>query len=432
MFTTLIVAALTAGATPILRLETTQYTSRATDFYRTGATGADTRVAFAVDESARLRGPLHGKLDFTDAYSGAENWNYLDVREAYVSYRDFSLGRRRFAYTEWEGLWRQGLFEPRFLENKLAPDFAGQTGLFYARDGFVIGALPIFVPDFGPHWEVREGRFNSANPWFHTPVERFNYRGVTNDIAYSVNQPSDAQVLAHPGFIASWRGERARVSYAYKPLPQLLYGFPSRGRFDTATDVMAIEVNVRTLYHQVIAADLNERWGAWRATASIAFEKPDRDRGPEDWTAQQVRDATIVALSASRPLEEEGPRAARLTFAYLGVQGGDAPDRGEFAGRESLFERRYQFVEAYRVEIDKPWRGVFRNALATGAGVTYDRAQNGGVVTLSAALAFSREWRADLRADFLGLLDGPARVTDGFLATYRANDRVALGVNYAF
>lgn len=432
MFTSLIVAALTAQAAPVLRVQTTQYTSRATDYYRPGAAGQDATIGLKLDESRRLAPRLDGRVDLVNTYSGVEKWNYLDVREAYVRYREFSLGRQAHVYTEWERLWGQGVFEPRFLENKLTPDFAGQTGLFYARDGFVIGALPVFIPDFGPHWDVRDGKFVSANPWFHTPVAQFDYRGVTNEIDYSVDRPSDASVLAHPGLIAKWEDANVRVSYAYKPLPQLLYGFPSTGRFDTGREVMNIQVGVRVLYHQVLAADVMDQVGAWRVTGSLALERPDRDSAPVDWTTQQTRDATIVGLSASRPLEVEGPRAARVTLAFLKVDGGDAPDAGDLAGRISLFERRYQYYEAYRVQVEKPWRGWLREPLVTGAAVIYDRAQNGAVFSLTSALAFGRQWRADLRMDMLGLLGGTARVEDGFLATYRANDRVALGVNYAF
>lgn len=432
MFTSLIVATLCAQAAPVLRLQSTQYTSRATEYYRPGAAGEDASVSLALDESRRLARHLDGHLELVNTYSGTEKWNYLDVREAYLRYREFSLGRQMHVYTEWERLWGQGLFEPRFLENKLTPAFAGQTGIFYAREGFVVGALPIFVPDFGPHWVVRDGKFVSANPWFHTPAGQFTYRGVTNDIAYSVDRPRDADVLAHPGFIAKWQDENVRVSYAYKPMPQLLYGFPSRERFDTGRDVMNVRIGVRTLYHQVVGADVMDRIGAWRVTASLALERPDHDSGPEDWTAQQARDATIVGVSASRALEEEGPRAARVTLAFLRVDGGDAPDSGDFASHTTLFERRFQFYEAYRVQIEKPWRGWFKEPLATGAAVTYDRAQNGAIVSLTSALAFSREWRADLRLDWLGLLGGPARIEDGFLATYRANDRVAMGVSYVF
>ena len=62
----------------------------------------------------------------------------------------------------------------------------------------------------------------------------------------------------------------------------------------------------------------------------------------------------------------------------------------------------------------------------------YDRKQNGGLFRLSSGLNFSRELRVALEMDFIGLLSTDAEVEGGFLSTYRANDRVGLGMSYVF
>ena len=67
------------------------------------------------------------------------------------------------------------------------------------------------------------------------------------------------------------------------------------------------------------------------------------------------------------------------------------------------------------------WEG--RQDMATN----YDLVIRGGTIG-SATGSF----RADLEVDFLGLFGGPAEIDDGFLALYRANDRVGLGLSYVY
>jgi hypothetical protein len=217
----------------------------------------------------------------------------------------------------------------------------------------------------------------------------------------------------------------------------MLLEFPSRNRVQVTSgeDYMALEIHARVLYHRVANWDNVVQAGAWRLAASVTSETPDRDFGPDDYTSQQVVPAWIYSASISRPLGEEGPGATRVTAGALKVLGGDAPDRGDFASATTLFERRYSYIEAYMIEISKPWRGLphwLPNRIDTRARALYDRVQNGGVLSLSGAMNIDHDWRAFLSLDMLGLMGENAQVTDGFLSTYRANDSVNLGLSYVF
>jgi hypothetical protein len=197
-------------------------------------------------------------------------------------------------------------------------------------------------------------------------------------------------------------------------------------------DFMSVRVTPRFAYHALFSHDSILRAGRWTLSGSLTREVPDEDSSPEDHTAQQVSPATIYAAGISRPLEEDGPYAARIKFGFFKVEGGDARDKGDFAGDTSLFERRYQYLEAYSLGLSKPWRGLGRFPLDTGLRFVYDRIQNGGVASFTVGMNFNRWLRMDLEADFLGLFSGPAQVSDGFLALYRANDRMGVGVSYVY
>lgn len=433
-----------------LTLLTQDYFRSHTGYYRSGAETLHQSLNLDLDRHWKWK-RLETHLDLHDELSPSEHWNYLDVYQAFTEVKfqrayTLSLGRKLESWDDWEGLWNQGFFQSRYLENRLHPGMAGLTGVFIdaelnTHSSLTLALLPVYIPEFGPHFSENNNQFESANPWFHPPPLNFQFRNQVDQIRYSLDRPDVSTTINHPGLASKvdWHNKNyaGRLSYAYKPVSQLLLQFPSNRRVHVGAteNYMSIDIQPRVLYHRIINLDNSVQLGAWHLVASVANETPDRDFGRDDYTSQQARPAWITAVSASRPLEEEGPHAARLTIAGLNVQGGDAPDRGAFATSQTLFERRYQYQEALMVDVTKPVRSLLAGGgpgIEIGARVIYDRAQNGGVFTLSANSRINRQWSAGARLDMLGLIGERARIEDGFLSTYRANDSVAMGLSYVF
>lgn len=437
----------TVGAVGQLRLQSSEYVSSGQTYFRDGAEGTNNSISLGVDTDLRWR-RFTAELNARNEYSGTERWNYLNLYEANVGWQvsrqsSLTLGRDLERWNEWEGEWRQGLFQPRYMQNRLRSEQAGLIGLFFQHsDDRVlakVGFLPLYVPDLGAHFYVQDDKFTSRNPWFRPPASQFNFRERLGEIRYSINKPEPEEVLLNPGGVGKvefkpFTNYSARFSAAYKPMPALLVSFPSRGQVTVTSqeDFMNVRITPKLAYHTVLSHDSQWKAGAWIFSGSVAHEIPDRWQSPEDFTAQQAQPAWISALSVTRALEDEGPDAARVKAAFLSVNGGDDQDRGEFASAKTLFERRYQFTEAYMLALHKPWRGWTFFPIETELRLIYDRPQNGGVVSFSTGLNFTREFRADLELDFLGLLAGGAEIDDGFLAAYRANDRVGLGLSYVY
>lgn len=428
-----------------LGLQQTVFVSSGQPYFRSNAKSDDKSLLFNVDAKRRWRG-FNGRIEARDQYSGTEQWNYLEPLQLYGSMNlvtsgllEVTLGRRLYSFTEWESTFRQSVFQPRYLENRLYPEAAGLTGAFVesraGKNDLLFGAT-VFIPDFGAHLYVRDNQFYSTNPWFKPPSNHFHYRNQESDIHYSAVTPQAADVVPNAGLIARYEFKEGaylgRLSYAYMPVPQFALGFPSQNRLqitDTG-DFMNVQINARWLYHRVYSMDNVLSAGGWRLSASLTREIPDDNPGPEWWTNQQFTPAWIFAASASRALEMDGPRAARLNLAVMKVDGGDGPDRGYFAGQKSIFERRFQYREAYVVELQKPWRGPW--GAESGVRLLYDRMQNGGVASAWSAMRFSGGWRATAQLDMLGLLGESSQVSDAFLTTYRANDSFTVGLGYVF
>lgn len=445
LFSCLSEAAQTTPANGNLSLKNSQYVSSGQNYFRDAASGENSSVSLLVDLDQKWK-KLSLNSNLKNEYSTTEEWNYLDVYELSATYTlseqtALTAGRHLETWNAWEKDWQQGIFQPRYMQNRARPEFAGLTGLFYTQKqkttSFTVGVLPIYIPEFGAHFYVRDNKFYSENPWFNPPASQFVFRQEVSDIHYSLDKPDSWDVISNPGIVAKleWKAGAysGRLSGAYKPIQQLLLGFPSEKRVivGAETDYMLLEVKPRVAYQRVANLDSAFQAGPWLLQNSLMFENP-LDSAPAEYTAQAVDPAFVVVFAASRPLETEGPYAARVSLGYLKVDGANARDTGEFASQKALFENRYQFREALRVGLTKPWRGIFRFPLETEAMALYDREQNGGLFRLSSSLNVSRELRVSLEMDFIGLLGTDADPKGGFLSTYRANDRIGMGMSYVF
>jgi hypothetical protein len=217
-------------------------------------------------------------------------------------------------------------------------------------------------------------------------------------------------------------------------MPQMLLGFPSHGKFmqSSTEDHFDIQVNTRVAYDRIVNLDNMYVSGPWAFSGSVAYSNPDDPGTPEDWTRQETRAATIFSGSVERRLGDAGPGATRVKLGFLKINGGSAKDSGIFSGDTTLFERRYQFSEAYSVGVHKEFRSGFRNPFESELRLIYDRMQGGGIVTFNTGMFLYRGLRADIEADFIGLLTSTAPITDGFIDEYRANDRFSFGMSYVF
>lgn len=432
--------------TASLRLQNSQYVSSGTNYYRDDASSNNSSLSLKIEQEKRWRKSFGAKVSIKDEYSATENWNYLNIYQSHFNIRlpenlALSAGRKIDTWSTTEDEWKQGVFQPRYMQNKLHPETAGLTGFFFSSSYqsylWTVGVLPLFVPDLGCNFWVDNHHFTSKNPWFDPPAPTYRFRETSNDIHYSANKPSVEKVLANPGLTAKVENSRSefgtRVAAAYKPVPQLLYGFPSLNRvvIGSTEDYLSVDVTPRVTYHWVGSMDAWRRMGQWTYTAGLTHDHPLKDKLKDGWTSQTFAPAWIWALSASRPLETEGSKAARIKFGFLKIDGGLGRDRGEFARTRTLFEGRFQYNEAYMAGLMFPVRGLLRSAIETEAKVVFDRIQNGGSIILSAGYSLNRDWRVDGEMDILGLLGDRAEET-GFFSTYRANDRVGMGMSYVF
>ena len=440
-------AAAKSSSQASLEVANSQFVRSSEPYFRDGASNSLTSWKLGWKGEAESRG-FFSKADIRNDYQAEEEHHYIKPFDLHVGWSNENtrlvLGRARQDWSKADELWRIGMWQPRFTDDQIERENAGFTGLFLKtgneRAHFLFFASPIWVPDQQASFAVKDQKFVSKNPWFKPPTTVVNLQGVETDVRYKFHRPEELDVVQHAMVATQFeyrpsQGSFARVSATYKPINQLLIGFPlelhevvPEPRYAT------IEVETRVLYQQMVTAeagvqDMN-RWTAW---ASLSSDRPVRDNPPSEWTTQEVSSAVIGSIYAGRDLRGSGSFASHVFASYLRVDGGNAPDRGEILGTKSFFEPRYIFQDAIQLGARHSLNLFTSKWLARlGGSVTYDFGQHGILTSFSLAQPLSKYWSASASADFIGLVDRSGRKQDGFTSTYRANDRVSIGVQYVY
>lgn len=396
-----------------------------------------------TDLDLRLTGflkPLNIQLDLRNTYRTGEDFNYVKPYELYVPFEigetHAQVGRVLKPWSWADSYWEQGVWQPRFMDDKLLTEAAGLTGLFLEKDwGSSEGmfwASPVNIPEMGPHYSIEEGQFTAASPWFNTPPEYVNISGVTTRVEYSVNEPQLENFIFRPGAGVNLKTTNpwfANMSYAYKPMPQIMLGFPYFLALGEVPDSSAlnIEVNARLLYHHVATLESVHQTSQGVLSSALTFEAPERDETPSNWITQEVKNAVVASVKLERPLF-----LGVTDMGWLKVWGGDLPDEGEFAPAGTVFERRYQYLHAFRAGFTSSKIQVGSSLLGFRTGFIYDIEQAGVTWKNEVTLQPNSNFIMHVRADIIGLTGEEEKVEDSFIRAYRTNDRIQGGVRYVF
>lgn len=429
-----------------LRLGTTSYFREDTQFFQKRGTKSQiSDLVLALDYE--WHGVFDGAVNFKNRIAVEEQANYFMPKNLYAGWSgkgwQFWMGRKWYKWSEADEQLQRGLYQGRFMNDKLRKDSHGLTGFFvennWRNGSLLLFASPMFVPEFGPDHDIIGGDFYSPNPYFRPPSSSLEFLGVNTPMKYRVINPAESEVVLNESFATrleqNWGSWFARGSYAYKPMSQLLLA----GQFlfqHTEVGAQDIRVNVypRVQYHHLssLEAGFSEA-GGLTTWMSYTYERPEQDDIPKEWTFQDTGRSGIFAAYIGHDLSA-GPRErTHAYFSYSRVDGGDRPDAGEFTARETLFERRYQFYETVELGLQNGYWLLNKNKFSWSARAIFDFVQQGAVFLADASWSWGPQWQVYGMVDLLGIVDDErAQFADGFLGEYRSNDRVSLGVSYVF
>ena len=195
-------------------------------------TGAELKFRQAVLEKS----VLDFKADYT--YSYAENHHYFRFYEGSLSFKqpngEWVFGRKQINWNWADSFWKRGLWQPVYADDSLRPRYAGLTGVFrninYEKGQIILFGSFVFVPDFSPPFESKNGKIVSENPWFIPPPS--GRIGSSNSVpVYQIVSP-DLTDFLRLSIAAKASYEGAYISYAYKPVNKI----SSEGLLDIRLD----------------------------------------------------------------------------------------------------------------------------------------------------------------------------------------------------
>lgn len=399
--------------------------------------GAKLKSADAPTSAGALKSGF--KTDVVGQYAaGAAIMSYLNVSELYWTDSGFSVGRRRETWSKLDSTWNMGLYEPLFKQNPLAPEGQGLTGLFLDVGGDDWGvnlfASFLFIPDQGPGYELKNGSFEKANPWFQTPPSYIHFYGQTDRVNYNIERPETNDIIFNRSFVGSAHlgkkddGFFTQVALASKPSNQLALGFSG---FLAANNTAQVQVNPKIYYHSLASADFSYYINGFNAGLSVLSENPKASEFTNDMTYAAYRPSTLVS-----PFVEFKKGLSRAQFSYLKVQGGEADLRGDSqsaigSAQSTVLADRYPFREATLVKLATSQKFSKRKYLDLEADYLRGAANLFSIWSLEADYRWDAYWKASLKGQLVSALDTPEadRTVAG---QFQNNDSIMLGVSYVF
>lgn len=427
--------------------DSVQYLSSQAKFFDRGTETPAHLSSLTLQIDYSWRGLFDGAISLKDRVAIQEGSNYFMPRDLYGGWQGqgwkFWLGRKWYLWSEADEHFHRGLFQGRFMNDKFRQDSHGLTGLFFEKNWegtqLVVFASPLYIPEFGPDHKIVDGGFESPNPFFRPPSRFVDFLGVETRLRYKLIYPVESEIVLNQSYGALFETHQGpfyfRSSYAYKPMNQLLVGAQFYFRHSERGD-QDISVNVfpRLQYHHLAAVEggFSER-GGWTTWLSLVNERPEKDNVPVDWTYQDTGPSSVLTFYLGRDLGVSPLGETRLFFSTSKIYGGDRHDGGEFTARETLFERRFQFYDVLSFGLQGGNTRLLKHKLSWNTRLDFDESQRGVLWLSDVHYKFDKDWTLWTSLDLIGILDsGKARITDGFLGEYRANDRAQLGVQYVF
>ncbi len=367
------------------------------------------------------------------------------VNEAYLKYdinssNNFSLGRRKFEWSELDSRWQLGLWQPKFTLNPLRPEDQGLTGIFFdhrdEKQEFLLMATPIFVPTMDS--EVREegGTLVSDSRWYRQPSNKWKFNNLDTPIVYSIETPEAARLAANPGIAAMYRagtlnsGPRANVAAAYKPVNDMLL----KRQMDFFTNNLTqVKVSPDVTYHRMVSSDLGYSWGPFNASISVLNDEPQEKRPIDKWAIQKLKPLNIYSANFDVQLSSLVSRPLSLQTSYLKVYGGEIEDIEADGGPNeiTLFDSRTKFTNAVLFSLQGEVARPYAKPLTSKFSYTYDYDQKGYIWGLEFQLSPVKQWGLVVGSDILGV-ENQSDTDKRFMNQFRANDRYYAGMSYVF
>ncbi len=298
--------------------------------------------------------------------------SYTNAREIYFFQEsenvNISYGRRLHQWSQLEEAWDLGFFQPQFRWNSLDPSAQGLVGIFLDNQElnrsasapqnlrWTLFGSPLFIPDQGPGYELKQGQFEASNPWFNPPPQNVEFNGQVVPIDYNVHIPQTNDVLFQSIYGAQIvyqfdSGAYVQTSFISKPSHQIALTYKAV----LVADRVKADVVPKMYREQNIALDMGYRqdWGS--LGLMVLSNNPDQIVPDVNYNYPEIKSSISYG-----PQVKLNAGQFRLFASGLIVNGGEVIDRGPDAGQVTnsltskfMYKTAYQLGALYKGRLNR-------------------------------------------------------------------------------
>lgn len=360
--------------------------------------------------------------------------SYLNIREIYFAANLFSgssqvsIGRKLQNWSALDSTWNLGVYQPQFKWNPLTPEKQGLTGFFWQMNSsgydLTLFASPLYIPDQSANYELKEGQFQSSNPWFPTPPQNIKFQDQLLPIDYEITKPEVNSVIYQTQFGTKLRlgesnGYFANLAGMYKPSNQLALGY--KGTLITTR--VHIEVTPKVYFENVYSADFGYRqdWGL--AQFSLLYSKPQNPKFDAVFNAPEFEQSLSWGPQILYKYENY-----EIFLGYLGTSGGEVKDVGPDASPDRIsLSQRFLYKEAMQIQLK--YADVFWNKLKLDSSLQYLSSSKEGFRQIRFKNLFKIKGPWAFWMDFLLIDTNSSDLSN--LEPYKSSDQISFGINYS-
>ena len=334
--------------------------------------------------------------------------------------------------------FKLGLYQPVFKWNALKTDSQGLSGVFIHLEpeataipwGISLFGSPIFIPNQGPGYEIKDGKFENNNPYFSSPPKEAEINGQRTEFNYTIVRPELYEVINHESFAGRAffgkenDGFHLQAAYAQKPNNELALGF--QGVLVPGKKI-DIQILPKVMYHNLASGEIKYSWTHFSIGFEALKDTPQNVSFDSPWTYAYFSESelyTAFATFAWRDLD--------ISLASLSVTGGDSSFIGpRSVEAENVLVPKYPFRNATLATVFYTYR--LRRFQSFGISSNYLRGTQGEFDLWNSTFAYQwrDRWAAHLTSQLVAVqsTDSEHRT---IYHSYPDNDLVGIGLSYVF
>lgn len=325
------------------------------------------------------------KIDLNAKYTPQNSvLSYFNLKEIYFTNRGNSssaihIGRKLQTWSVADEKWNLGSYQPQFRWNPLDIESQGLFGIFYEKNfgawSLNLFGTQVFIPDQGPNYEIKDGQFESSNPYFPPPPQDIIFQNIILPIDYNIIKPevSEFAKQASFGLKLDYQNDffEATLAGAYKPSNQFAFGYKGI----LVTNRVRVDLQPKIYYEKLTSLDLAAKWKSGKAGLGVIYADPETPDYEDNYNSPVFETNTTVVPYIRFEFEP-----IDVEFSALNIEGGKIKETGPDANpdrqpltQKYLYARAYQFSltsrsqwgDNLKILSTLEWREAEKNLLQT-------------------------------------------------------------------